>query len=128
MIKFMRVLYCIVIVGISCVLVCINIRSNEGNITAERNMPYLLSMNDDYITYDIKNTNEMSCDLNALSFVYNSLVNEGYTLVEDFNTPEYMDVVLGKDNVKIRMRYEDKNLKVIASPYEYSNVPMLYLE
>lgn len=78
--------------------------------------------------YTVLQDNKMSCDLSTFSWVVSYMVKDGF-IVESINSTEQsLDVVVARDDLKVRMYYEiDGSLTSICNQYEKSYIPISYI-
>lgn len=80
------------------------------------------------IYYSIEETNMMICDLTTVSIIINRMLEDGYSLRDIERTDKLIDVILSKDDLKIRIHYtNDGTFTSVAVPYQKSFVPLTYI-
>ncbi len=87
-------------------------------------------LNDDsrYRFYVITDSNKMMCDLSTVSLIVQNMKSDGYSVYQETDTENEVDVILQKDGLYIRMYYETAGMFTsIASAYEKSYIPFTYI-
>lgn len=78
--------------------------------------------------YTILQDNKMYCDLSTFSWIVSYMVKGGFVVEGINSTEQSLDVVVARDDLKVRMYYEiDGSLTSICNQYEKSYIPISYI-
>lgn len=117
----------ICVVFLFCISVVMFNRKLKPEVSIDSNL-YLVDSAGADMQYEVTGSNTMICDLETVSSVVKLMKADGY----DFNllsvSDDYIDFVLSKDKLSIRILYKsDKEFTSIANVYEKSYVPITYI-
>lgn len=97
-------------------------------VTVEKDIMHLLTVQSSGLYTLSDDANRMQCDLTTFSYLVYKMQGDGYVLSDVTESAECIEVFLNKDALAFRLHYDNKgNFISICQMYEKSYVPLTYL-
>lgn len=110
------------------ILCIVLVKSETPEMLLEKDMLYRLNT-EDFGYYEItESTNIINCDLMTFSSIVNRMTSDGYVIVKEDNTSDFIDVLLSNNDLSFRLHYSHNEiLTSICKVYEKSYIPFTYI-
>jgi len=120
------VLVQMIIVTVALMSICF--KREQITVDVQNEVRLLPNMSSDGFVIERSNyVNTLGCNIAGVSEICQKMVSDGYTIVSDLSENESVDIILNKEDVSIRLHWNDNYLISIAAPYEKSFIPLTYI-